>query len=320
MPGPNQRNPLAAFMTPAAPGQALAGARLLPLDRIDPNPAQSRQVFDEVALEELAASIQAHHRPDQHGVLQAIVVRPVGDRYQIVIGERRTRAARMVGLADIPAHIRELNDEEAAFATATENLQRADLDLEDEARWFAYLQKLTGLSNRALAERLGKNRMYINRRLRLLREHPDWFALIRSGQMTQREALDTLAQEGSPGAVAHGVPVVTEDSRADEVAHGVPVATDDSSEGVVQPDPPEPHLVERATLDHRTGTVHGGDLQRTPWRERPLSSFMDWVARVDVTTVPAAERLTARQQISAAREWLGRLELQLEELGGTELG
>src|SRR6476659_3834017 len=106
-----------AQSTTATETPPLEGAASLDLDLIDPNPAQSRQSFDETALAELAASIR------QHGVFQPIVVRPVGGRYQVVAGERRTRAARTAGLREIPAIIRDLTDEQAAYATAIENLQ-----------------------------------------------------------------------------------------------------------------------------------------------------------------------------------------------------
>ncbi len=184
-------------------------AKIVPLDRIDPNTQQSRQVFDAERLDELTESIR------QVGVLEPILVRPVGARYQVVAGERRTRAARLAGLREIPAIIRELTDTEAATLTAIENLQREDLDLEDEARWFAYLQEVTGLSDRALAERLGKSRDYVNRRLRMLREAPDLFGRIRRGEVTQRQALDLLAGGGSvAGAeVSHRATLSIEYSR-----------------------------------------------------------------------------------------------------------
>ncbi len=275
------------------PGSELEGARLLPLDLIDPNPAQSRQVFDEAALQELAASIAAH------GVLQPIVVRPVGDRYQIVAGERRSRAARMADLVDIPAIIREMSDEQAAYVTAVENLQREDLDVEDEARQYQTLLDLTGLSQRALAAQLGINHVYIARRVKLL-ARPDLIQAYRDGQ---RGLMESVALVDSPAA-----PTVSPRNSSGDADDGEHTP----SEHVVMDSP----NVERATLDHRTGAVRGGDLQRTPWRERPLASFMTWVARVDVTTVPPAERVAARQQIAEAREWLARLEMQLEELGG----
>jgi ParB/RepB/Spo0J family partition protein len=185
-----QRNPFRAFVSTALPGAELAGARRLPLDIIDINPHQARQQFDEDALEELATSIR------EHDILQPIGVIPVGERYRIMFGERRYRAAIMAEKMDIPAIIYEdLSEQEAAILTALENLQREDLDLEDEARQFAYLLEITGLSQRALAERLGKTHNYISRRVRLLRERPDTFALIREGRLTQEMALSQLAAD-----------------------------------------------------------------------------------------------------------------------------
>ncbi len=160
------RNAFLDPITPPEPGSELAEARLLPLDTLDTNPYQSRQVFHEATLAELAASIQAH------GVLQPIVVRAVGERFQIVAGERRSRAARLAGLLEIPALIRELTDAQAAYATAIENLQREDLDLEDEARQYQALLTLAGLSQRALAAQLGVSHNYIAERVRLL-DRPD---------------------------------------------------------------------------------------------------------------------------------------------------
>lgn len=188
---PSQRNPFHSFVSTAQPGEELAGARRLPLDLIDINPHQARQQFDETALEELAASIK------EHDVLQPIGVIHIGERYRIIFGERRYRAAIMAEKSDIPSVIYEdLSEQDAAILTALENLQREDLDLEDEARQFSYLLEVTGLSQRALAERLGKTHNYISRRVRLLRERPELFAAIREGQITQRDALNQLAAEG----------------------------------------------------------------------------------------------------------------------------
>lgn len=154
-----QRNPLLRFTEPQGP-PTLEGAVRLPLALIDANPAQARQHFDEAALQELADSIVAC------GVLQPIVVRPVGDRYQVVAGERRTRAARLAGEVMISAIIRELTDEHAAYIVAVENLQREDLTPADEARWLQNLLDLTGCSQRELARRLGKSHEYVSKRLR----------------------------------------------------------------------------------------------------------------------------------------------------------
>lgn len=266
-----QRNPLLRYATPPEPGTTLDGARSLPLALIDPNPTQARQSFDTAALDELAASITAH------GVIEPVVVRPVGDRYQIVAGERRTRAARLAGLASIPAIIRDLTDEQAAYLTAVENLQREDLDIEDEARYLQYLFDVTpAASYRKIGDLIGKSHVYVLRRLQLL-DHPELFQQIRTGALTQRAALQQL-EPPTEGPVVHGVPDA-------------------------------PSIVERATLDRPAAS--SDRLVRTPWRDRPLTAFMDWVARVDVTTLPAQDRARAREQLAAAREWVTRLELQL---------
>lgn len=185
-----QRNPFRSFISTALPGEELANARRLPIDLVDVNPHQARQQFDEDALEELTDSIR------EHDVLQPIGVLNVGERYQILFGERRFRAAVAAEKTDIPAIIyRDLSEADAAILTALENLQREDLDLEDEARQFAYLLEVTRLSQRALAQRLGKTHNYISRRVRLLREHPALFADIREGRLTQKAALSQLISE-----------------------------------------------------------------------------------------------------------------------------
>jgi ParB family transcriptional regulator, chromosome partitioning protein len=193
--GPRSRGRGLAGWLGEPAGSALTQARRLPLDRIDVNPQQARQAFDEDALEELASSMRAH------GVLQPIGVLRQGERYQIVFGERRYRAARRAALPDIPALVYDdLAADDAAILSALENLQRADLDLEEEARQFARLLEVTGLSQRALAANLGKTHNYVSRRLRLLHERPELFAAIRAGRITQRAALGAVADD----AVYHG--------------------------------------------------------------------------------------------------------------------
>lgn len=270
MPLPKSKQTKRLFFDPEQPGEELAGARLLPLALVDANPTQSRQVFNEMALQELAQSIQ------EHGVLEPILVRPTGDgRYQIVAGERRTRAATLAGLGEIPALIRDLTDEEAAYATAIENLQREDLDLEDEARWLAYLQELTRLSERQLADRLGKGRMWVNRRLRMLRERPDLFAQIRDGALTQEAAMTVLA---------HG------DTPPESVSQAVTITTDDSDEeDVSQP----------VTRAERAAP--------TAFRWRPWQQLATVVARTRPEDVPAEERATFEAQLAQLEEQIQAL-------------
>jgi ParB/RepB/Spo0J family partition protein len=138
------------------------GVRVIPVDRIESNPRQPRMVFDVEALHELSASIR------EHGVLQPILVRPLGgNRYQLVAGERRWRAAREAGLESIPALVEELDDDTALEISIIENLQREDLSPLEEATMYDRMIKEHGYSIRKLAEKLGKDKGYLENRLRL---------------------------------------------------------------------------------------------------------------------------------------------------------
>jgi ParB family chromosome partitioning protein len=135
----------------------------LPLDLIDPNPNQPRRVFERERLEELAASIRAE------GVIQPVVVRRRGDRYILVIGERRLRAAQMAGFKEIPAIVREIPEERLLEVTLIENIQREDLNPMEAAAAFEQMSEELGLSQEEIAERTGKDRATISNLTRLLR-------------------------------------------------------------------------------------------------------------------------------------------------------
>ena len=146
----------------SAEGGRTTGIRNVPIDRIEANPENPRLVFDESALEELAASIR------EHGVLQPVLVRPHGsNQFQLVAGERRWRAARMAGLAAIPAIVEELDDDLALEIAIIENLQREDLSPLEEASMYDRMIKDHGYSVRKLAQKLGKDKGYLENRLRL---------------------------------------------------------------------------------------------------------------------------------------------------------
>ena len=152
---------IVSLLTPDSPTRSL-GVRVVPVDHIDPNPQQPRVVFEEAALEELASSIR------EHGILQPILVRPIGpNRYQIVAGERRWRASRLAGLMSIPALIEEIDDDTALEISIIENLQREDLTPLDEAAMYDRMVHEHGYSIRKLAEKLGKDKGYLENRLRL---------------------------------------------------------------------------------------------------------------------------------------------------------
>lgn len=166
-------------------------AQEIAINRIQPNAEQPRQVFDADKLEELAASIR------EHGVVQPILVRPVGDGYEIVAGERRWRAAQLAGLRTVPAVVRELTGSQVMEIALIENLQREDLNPLEEARAYRRLLDEFGLSQEQLAKRLGKSRPQISNTLRLLQLQPEVQALVERGELTMGHAKAVLALESA---------------------------------------------------------------------------------------------------------------------------
>jgi ParB family transcriptional regulator, chromosome partitioning protein len=142
--------------------RASAGAQLLPVEDIGPNPFQPRTRFDDSALQELSASIKAS------GVLQPVLVRRQADGYQLVAGERRLRAAQLAGLDRIPAVIKQVDDRQMMELALIENIQREDLNPIDEAKAYKALVATVGLTHEQLSERIGKQRSSISNSLRLL--------------------------------------------------------------------------------------------------------------------------------------------------------
>jgi ParB family chromosome partitioning protein len=138
----------------------------LELSQIRPNPRQPRDRFDDDALARLADSITAE------GVVQPIVVRDIGDGFQIVAGERRWRAAQRAGLRTIPAIVRQADDRESLILALTENVAREDLNPVEQARAYAVLSDELDLTQSEIARRLGKSRPAVANTLRLL-ELPD---------------------------------------------------------------------------------------------------------------------------------------------------
>lgn len=148
------------------------------IDLIEPNPEQPRTRFPESSLDELAQSIRAN------GVVQPIVVRRIGERYQIVAGERRWRASQRAGLRRIPAVIREVSDEKLLELALVENIQRQELNPIEEANAYRKLIDKVGLTQEMIAERVGKDRTVITTFLRLLRLPTEIQRMIEDGGLT----------------------------------------------------------------------------------------------------------------------------------------
>jgi ParB family chromosome partitioning protein len=158
------RAPATAATPPAEPGaRSSRGLLQLDLDRIRPNTDQPRRAFDQVSLEELAASMK------HEGVLQPIIVRPLGEgEYELIAGERRWRAAQIAGLLKIPALVRDVADDRVLEMTLIENLQREDLNPIEAAAGFQALIDDLGLTQQEVAARVGKQRATVANMLRLL--------------------------------------------------------------------------------------------------------------------------------------------------------
>ncbi len=137
--------------------------QFIDINEIKPNAAQPRKNFDEDKLEELAESI------DRHGLIQPVVLRRAGHGYEIVAGERRWRAARMVGLKEIPCIVKELTDEENMLLAIIENMQREDLNPIEEAEGLKQMIDTYGLTQEQISRGVGKSRPYISNSLRLLK-------------------------------------------------------------------------------------------------------------------------------------------------------
>ena len=163
------------------------GVRIVPVDRIDPNPQQPRLAFNEETLLELAASIK------EHGVLQPILVRPLdGRRYELIAGERRWRASKLAGLTTIPALIEEIDDDTALEIAIIENLQREDISPLDEAAMFDRMVNEHGYSIRKLADKLGKDKGYLENRLRLADAPPEVRQLVSLRKDTLSHAYELM--------------------------------------------------------------------------------------------------------------------------------
>ncbi len=134
----------------------------LPLKKIKPNPYQPRYVFDDQDLKDLSSSIK------EHGVIQPIIVKEVNDSYVIIAGERRYRASKMAGLKTIPAIIRQYEKSKMIELALIENLQRADLSPVEEAKAYNQIMRELDLTQKEVAERVGKTRSYITNMLGLL--------------------------------------------------------------------------------------------------------------------------------------------------------
>jgi len=184
---------LAALLPTAAPAaeESLQGVTQVPIAKIDPNPVQPRTTFDPEALGALAASIRAD------GVLQPVLVRPAGDRYTLVVGERRLKACRLAGMATVPAIVREIEPDKLLEVTLVENIQRENLNPIEIAAALERMIADLNLIHEELAARTGMSRASITNHLRLLRLPAGVKQLIRDGKLQMGHARALLPIENA---------------------------------------------------------------------------------------------------------------------------
>lgn len=189
-----QMPPPAATVPPAT-----SGPQQVDIDLVDPSPYQPRMRFREEALNELARSIA------KSGIIQPLVLRTMGPRYQLIAGERRWRAAQRAGLQRVPAILREVSEEQALELTLVENIQREDLNAIEQARAFQRLMDEFHLTQEDVAERTGKDRATVANAVRLLKLEATIQDLIEEGKISggHGRALLAITDPGIRLALAH---------------------------------------------------------------------------------------------------------------------
>jgi ParB family transcriptional regulator, chromosome partitioning protein len=179
--------PAIGAVTPPTREIMSAGPQQIDIDLIEPSPFQPRTRFREEALDELARSIKAS------GIIQPLVVRPVGGRFQLIAGERRWRAAQRAGLTRVSAIVRQVSDELALEMTLVENIQREDLNAIETARAFDRLMQEFQLTQESVAERTGKDRATVANAVRLLKLEPTIQEWIEEGKLSAGHGRALLA-------------------------------------------------------------------------------------------------------------------------------
>src|SRR5678816_2806996 len=177
---------LGALLSAEGTATAYEETNEVALELIDPSPLQPRSVFDNGKLDELAKSIRTN------GVVQPVLLRRKGSRFELIAGERRWRAAEVAGLVKIPAVIRNVTDDKVLEIALIENIQREDLNPIEEARAYKKLIETLGLTQEMVGERVGRDRSYVTNYLRLLKLPEDLQELLQSGRISTGHARTLL--------------------------------------------------------------------------------------------------------------------------------
>jgi len=159
---------------------------MIDVERIIPNPYQPRQIFDDQSLEDLATSIK------QYGILQPITVRKNEDQFELIMGERRFRAAQLVDLTSIPAIVLEVGNQDSAVVALIENLQRVDLTFIEEAESYKKLIELHGITQSELSKKVGKSQSTISNKMRILKLENHILDTFKQSSLSERHARSLL--------------------------------------------------------------------------------------------------------------------------------
>lgn len=259
-----------------------AGLAEVAVDQIDANPFQPRRTFSADKLKELADSIRAS------GVVQPVLLRRADERFQLIAGERRWRAAREAGLGTIPAVVREIGDRDALELALTENLLREDLNPVEAAQGYALLQQKHGLSHEEIAERLGLDRSTVTNTLRLLRLPPEVQEMMEQGGISAGHARALLGLESAPAQVQLANLIVKQGLSVRQVEN---LVAQRESHPAPKPEAEQPKLdpnVRAAVLEmERTlGTrvkVHGdekrGKIEISYFSAEDLNRIYEWIVK-----------------------------------------
>jgi ParB family chromosome partitioning protein len=232
----------------------------IPVDQIDPNPFQPRRTFNPADIASLADSLR------QHGMLQPVLVRPMGDRYQLIAGERRLRASLEAQLSDVPARVMALDDQRVCELAMVENLQREDLNSIEKAVAFRDYLATYGVTQEELASRLGLDRSTISNLIRLLELPEEVQDAVREDKITQGHARSLLALSDPDSQLAACRRVIADHLSVRQTEALVSTGTPTPARSRIRKDPghPEatpaagkaPHVLElEQHLQQRLGTT-----------------------------------------------------------------
>lgn len=196
---------LRALIPEVEPERTEGDVQQIPLELIEPNPYQPRQHFDEEKLQELAQSIA------EFGLLEPVLVRRTGQTYQLIAGERRVRAARIAGLSEVPALVKDFGDLEVMQVALIENLQREDLNPIEEAEGYQRLIEEFGFTQSQAAQAVGRKRSSIANALRLLNLEESEKQMVREGQLSVGHAKVLLGVANKKKRAELAKKVVSED-------------------------------------------------------------------------------------------------------------